>query len=109
MNSKQGFKDCKGQKIVYVQVIRIKVANMNVGFVYIRETPNIPELERLREAFRHSDCFMGDLNLDPAREDDRKKLQMLCGPERVRILQEYTTSRSNQLDHIILKSHLSPK
>ena len=109
MNSKQGFKNVDRKEIVYVQVIRIKVARMKVGFVYIRETPNTAELDKLIEAFRQSDCFMGDLNLDPAREDDRKKLQKLCGPERVRILQEFTTSRSNQLDHIILKSHLSPK
>ena len=52
---------------------------------------------------------MGDLNLDPAREEDMKKLQKLCGPGRLRILNEHTTTRSNQLDHIIMSSHLSTK
>ena len=84
------------------------LVSINFGFVYIRETPNMAKLEALMQAFRHSDCIMGDLNLDPAREEDKIKLQKLCGPERIQILQEHTTTRSNQLDHIIMKSHLSP-
>ena len=35
MNSKQGKTNYKGQEIVYVQVIRIRIFNINVGFVYI--------------------------------------------------------------------------
>ena len=110
MNSKKGFKTYGNDiKMVYVQLVRIQVKNMKIGFVYIRETPNADELEVLVEAFRHSDCIMGDLNLDPAREQDREKLQKLCGPKRIRILHEHTTTRSNQLDHIIMHSHLSTK
>ena len=110
MNSKQGFKTYRGDvKMVYVQVVRVQVKNMKIGFVYIRETPNLDELEVLIEAFRHSDCIMGDLNLDPARDEDRKKLHKLCGPKRIMILKEHTTTRSNQLDHIIMHSHLSSK
>ena len=41
--------------------------------------------------------------------EDRKKLQKLCGPKRIMILKEHTTTRSNQLDHIIMHSHLSTK
>ena len=107
MNSKQGKTNYKGQEIVYVQVIRIRIFNINVGFVYIRQTPDAAELDVLIQAFRHSDCIMGDLNLDPVRDADKKKLQKLCGLERVMILDEHTTTRSNQLDHIIMKSHFT--
>ena len=109
MNSKQGVTDHQGKKMVYVQVIRIRVLQINVGFVYIRETPGADELKCLIEAFRNMDCIMGDLNLDPVRRSDKEKLQKLCGLDRVMILQEHTTTRSNQLDHIIMKSHFLKK
>ena len=107
INSKEGYKTYKGDKMVYVQIVRVHVKNMQIGFLYIRETPTLTELETLIEAFRKSDCIMGDLNLDPSREEDMKKLQKLCGPGRLRILNEHTTARSNQLDHIIMRSNLS--
>ena len=109
LSSKQGFKRYKDDKMVYVQIVRLQIFNVKFGFVYIRETPTMEELRLLIDAFRNSDCIMGDLNLDPAREEDRSKLHKLCGPDRIRILQEHTTTRSNQLDHIIMKSHLSPQ
>ena len=109
MNSKQGETIQQGQIMVYVQVIRIKVLHLKVGFVYIRETPGAAELQRLIEAFRNCDCIMGDLNLDPVRGSDKEKLQKLCGPDRVMILQEHTTTRSNQLDHIIMKVNFLKK
>ena len=108
LNSKQGFKSFGVEQMVYVQIVRIKYKTTNIGFVYIRETPDMKQLQALKEAFRNSDCIMGDLNLDPNREDDRKKLQQLCGPDKIRILHEHTTVRSNQLDHIIMKSDIAP-
>ena len=47
---------------------------------------------------------MGDLNLDaddPKRNSNKKKLEALC-VERTKVLQEVTTTRYNQLDHILL-------
>ena len=47
---------------------------------------------------------MGDLNLDaddPKRNLDKKKLEALC-VERTKVLQEVTTTRYNQLYHILL-------
>ena len=108
LNSKQGFKSFGVEQMVYVQIVRIEYKKNNIGFVYIRETPDMRQLQVLKEAFRNSDCIMGDLNLDPNREDDKKKLQQLCGPGRIRILHEHTTVRSNQLDHIIMKSDIAP-
>ena len=108
LNSKQGFKSFGVEQMVYVQIVRIEYKKNNIGFVYIRETPDMKQLQALKEAFRNSDCIMGDLNLDPNREDDRKKLQQLCGPDKIRILHEHTTVRSNQLDHIIMKSDIAP-
>ena len=43
---------------------------------------------------------MGDLNLDPNRDEDQKKLTILMGTSKKRVLHEVTTTRINQLDHI---------
>ena len=109
LTRKQWFKNYKGEQMVYVQVVKVQIARMKFGFVYIRETPNMAELQILLDEFRDSDCIMGDFNLDPAREEDRKKLQKLCGLGKRRILHEHTTTRSNQLDHIIIHSSISSK
>ena len=44
---------------------------------------------------------MGDLNLDPTREEDSQKLKRLQ-ERRTSVLNEVTTTRFNQLDHIHL-------
>ena len=53
---------------------------------------------------------MGDLNLDaddPKRNLDKKKLETLC-VGRTRVLREVTTTRYNQLDHILLNIEKFP-
>ena len=47
------------------------------------------------------DLIMGDLNLEPSREKDLRKLQELSENKSM-ILKEITTSRFDQLDHILL-------
>ena len=56
LNSKQGFKSFGVEKLVYVQIVRIQYNKIKVGFVYIRETPDMTQLEALIQAFRPEKC-----------------------------------------------------
>ena len=55
----------------------------------------------LKHCLRDCDVLMGDLNLDPTREEDSQKLKRLR-ERRTSVLNEVTTIRFNQLDHIDL-------
>lgn len=74
---------------------------LNCAFVYMRKTPTKDELNFMVENLSLIDLVMGDLNLDTNRKDDDRSLQSLCS-ERSRVLNEVTTSRFNQLDHVLL-------
>ena len=75
--------------------------DLKSAFVYIRETPTKDEIKVLKKDFTDIDLVMGDINLDPNRSDDLKKLDYLCS-EKKRVLSEVTTTRFNQLDHVFL-------
>ena len=108
IRSKEGWKRYGSQKMIYVQTYRLSIeSNFKLGFVYIRETPNLDETKCLCELFQNTDVLIGDFNLDPERNLDTMKLKMLCGASRVRSLQEYTTNHFNQLDHVIVNQKLS--
>merc|ERR1712002_487291 len=77
------------------------MGDLKRAFVYIRETPTKDEIQILKKDFTNIDLVMGDINLDPNRSDDLKKLDYLCS-ERKRVLTEVTTIRFNQLDHVLL-------
>ena len=100
---KTWFKKAKGSNEVFAQVITLKLLeNFEASFTYIRETPTYKELESLTNYMMNSNIIMGDLNLDPNRDEDHKKLMLLTGTTKKRILHEVTTTRINQLDHIII-------
>ena len=107
--SKEGIKRIDGEQKVYVQVMKVLVCNLCIGFVYIRSTPTQEELDVLISSFRKCDLIMGDLNLDPVKDQNQDfKLRQLCGSSRVQVLKEITfTTHFNQLDHIILRSNLA--
>ena len=50
---------------------------------------------------------MGDLNLDTYRTGDLQKINLLC-EQRTKVLNEITTIRFNQLDHVLLDCKLFP-
>ena len=105
--SKKGYNPDKD--MVYVQTSKITILSLKlqIGFGYIRETPNEEELQKISHGFRNCSVIIGDFNLDPNRASDLKKLDFLCGPNRERHLREVTTSNLNQLDHILVDKSLS--
>ena len=106
--SKEGVKRIDGKEMVYVQIMRVNVCKLMIGYAYIRETPTQKELDALIHSFRNCDLVMGDFNLDPEKTGDQvTKLRQLCGSSRVQVLHEFTFRNFNQLDHIFLNKDLA--
>ena len=89
---------------VNVQILRVKLLSWTAAFVYINHSPNETELSQLTDAFKNCHIVMGDLNLDPNRE--QRKLEKLCGDKKVRVLNEVTTDQINQLDHVLMEKEI---
>ena len=98
------FKKVEGNNLVFAQVITLKLLKLSLqaSFIYIRETPMLKDVERFSKYMQDSNIIMGDLNLDPNRDEDHKKLTILIGTSKKRVLHEVTTTRINQLDHILI-------
>ena len=104
------FKQEKGKKINRIQIMTASFINFNItcAFVYVRKTPSEAETYRLEKFLKPFHLVMGDLNLDAQRSEDDKKLKILC-ETRKKVLNEITTIRFNQLDHILLNCDLFPE
>lgn len=110
ISEKKCSKQEQGRKINIMQIMTFSILKFHVScaFVYVRQTPSEEETRKLACFLEHTDLVMGDLNLDPYRAADAKKLETLC-EKRKKVLNEITTIRFNQLDHILLDCELFPK
>ena len=109
MSDKKYFKSEKGRKITFAQVITASFLRYHItsAFVYIRQTPTEAETKKLGTFLKSIDLVMGDLNLDTYRTGDLQKINLLC-EQRTKVLNEITTIRFNQLDHVLLDCTLFP-
>ena len=65
------------------------------------------ETKHLKMKTENCDVIIGDLNLNPQKEDQKNMLSMLCGDNRVLSLNEPTTfNQQSQLDHIIIDNNI---
>ena len=103
-------KEENGKKVNQIHVMTATFIKFHVtcAFIYIRKTPTEEEIKRLENFIEHFDLVMGDLNLDTYRAADAKILKFLCAKRR-QVLNEITTVRFNQLDHILLDCDLFPE
>ena len=112
LRSKRSLIECNAQfrdkqytqkNFTQMQVVygKFKEFDLNVAFVYVRETPSYQEVRMLQKDLELSQLVMGDLNIDSNRSPDDEKLKLLC-TTRSRLLTELTTHRFNQLDHVLL-------
>ena len=93
---------------VHMQVVFVSVNDFClVAGVYVRETPSKDDVDMLEKDLLTIHLVLGDLNLDPNRSKDLQKLEKLC-QERKRVLTELTTTRNNQLDHVLLNVNKFP-
>ena len=108
--SKSYWKPIDKEKIIFLQCLKVHIPEFSfkVAFVYIRQSPTEVELTHLTKVLKDVDLFLGDLNLDPTRSDDLKKLNSLCVHGHTRVLNEVTTTHYNQLDHILFQEKYSP-
>ena len=104
---KHWLKKIGDKNTIFAQLMVIQMYDKKeFGFMYIRETPTVKDVQGFVKDIKDLDVLAGDLNLDPERDDDMKKLIMLLANNKIRALNEITTSRFNQLDHILLKKDL---
>ena len=104
LSEKKHFKTGKGRQVMTASFMKNHVTS---AFVYIRQIPSEAETRRLETFLKSYDLFMGDLNLDTYRAEDQQKIKILC-EKRSKVLNEITTVRFNQLDHVLLDCTLFP-
>ena len=88
-------------------IVNLKKHYKKLVFLYVRKTPTLIETKEIARRFANFDCIIGDLNLNPASEEQKQKLSIICGTTKYMALLETTTINLNQLDHIILEKDLS--
>ena len=84
-----------------VIVVTFEDYDLTSAFIYTRQTPTKKQVKDLVQELSNVDLIIGDLNLDPKKQEDICKLELLC-ETRAKVLNEATTIRFNQLDHILL-------
>ena len=88
--------------LTHIQIIHCQVSDERVSFLYCRQTPSIKDTEKIKDIAQDSNYILGDLNLNPDIEDQKRKLDNLCGNTKILHLRDITTVRRNQVDHIIV-------
>ena len=84
-----------------IQNITCQINEHPFSFIYCRTTPNREETRWIKQTTANSQYLMGDLNLDPAKHDQKNKLQSICNKVKKSLLNETTTNNKVQLDHIL--------
>jgi hypothetical protein len=84
-----------------MQSISCSLRGHSFSFVYCRATPTIQESEWLFKKTADTHYVLGDLNLDPNVSEQLNKIHIICGPEKMSLLNEVTTKNKRQLDHIL--------
>ena len=78
-----------------------------IAFLYMRKTPSMTETKQLMKETENCHVIIGDLNLNPAKEDQKNMLSILCGENRIMSLNESTYLNQSQLDHIIVDKSIA--
>ena len=102
----EGYKSNSKTLLYQGLVMDIKNYYKRIVFLYIRETPNSDEILKISNRFRNFDCIIGDLNLNPAIFEQKKKLLEICGKSKQMLLEEITTRNETQLDHVIVETKM---
>ena len=86
------------QQLLYQGIIiKFKKIYKQFVFRYVRATPNNEETKEMLNKFMDLDGIVGDLNLNPELENEKKRLKTLCGNTKEMELKEITTRDLNNL------------
>ena len=102
MDYVEGYSDGNATLLYQGITMKLKTFYKKFVFLYIRKTPSQSQSIKIAQRFMDCDGIIGDLNLNPALSEQKDKLMKLCGKTKYLALKEVTTSKLNQLDHIIL-------
>ena len=89
-----------------IQVLKVSYCDEIISFIYCNASPSVKDVQELKRMTGNSDYILGDINLDPENLEQRRKLEDICGKEKMMHLRSITRGRKNQLDHIIIKKDL---
>ena len=94
------------KKETTIQVMNVSYMEEIISFIYCNMTPSLRDIQEVKEVTDNSDYILGDLNLDPENPEQRRKLEDLCGKDRMMHLRAMTRGRRNQLDHVLINKSL---
>ena len=86
---------------VKIQILHAKHIDEIITFIYCRITPSLEEVREIRKLTHFSSFILGDLNMNPAIKEQKEKLDILCGTDKIMHLNAVTFKNNNQLDHIM--------
>ena len=109
-NMLEGFKDenCQGLLYGFMNPLYLRMS-----FIYLR--PGVGSKTQISHMLKKYDCskcdiIMGDLNLNPKNDSEKKRIEELChGELEMALNEETTTTTSNQIDHIFVNKRLRGK
>ena len=97
--------------ITYLQGVTLwfEILQMKIACLYIRRTPTENDIKKIKNHCQDVTAIFGDLNLNPKKKNDNKKLETLCQEDYYLALNEITTTNFIQLDHIIMKKAIKDR
>ena len=87
---------------VQVQAVHFVYYDEKITFIYSRTKPSLKEAKEIHEMTKLSVYILGDINLCVTEDTDEQKLELICGKNKLRHLNQITTVRGNQPDHILV-------
>ena len=101
-------KNVAGRSMNHMQMISLKVAQMfiSVSFIYVRKTPDIEDIKRIKKYSYETEVLMGDLNINMNISEQKKLMTMLCDTGKKNVLNDVTTDKLNQLDYILIDERI---
>ena len=93
---------------IQIESLIIELINkQSLGFIYCRTKPTKQEASAINDHFDKCSAVFGDLNLSHRTHEDRAKISVICGEDKLSILNEIThLSSLNQLDYILVDKSL---
>ena len=76
---------------------------ISASFVYVRKTPSLADIKKIKHYTFESEVMMGDLNINTNVEEHKTLMDTLCSCGKSRFLNEVTTNQLNQLGHILIE------
>ena len=92
-----------------IQVLHITHYEEVVSFIYCSVKPDRAQTAKIGELIQGSNYLLGDINLNPELKDDKSKLEIICGKNKMLYLRALTTVYRSQLDHVIVDKNSKHK